>query len=137
MKGQFRLFSKERLKSGKTIGGLFQSGQTLSYPPIFIKFRIFKTDRDQQSELKVAFGVSKKHFKRAVDRNRVKRLMREAYRLNAASLRNRVDQGRSSLHFIMTYTDQNLPSFEMVNGQVTAALKRLEGKLVKKAGRSN
>ena len=71
---------KEKLKSKKTIELLFKEGDSVSDFPLRLVW--LETSFDDGSQIKTAVSVSKKHFKTAVDRNRVKRLMREAYRLN-------------------------------------------------------
>jgi ribonuclease P protein component len=70
----------ERLKSEKSISGLFETGHSISVPPIRLIYR-FNPSSDNFA-VKVGFAVPKKNFKRAVDRNLLKRRMRESYRLN-------------------------------------------------------
>lgn len=69
----------EHLKSQKQIEQLFQSGTVVKAFPIRAIFEY--TDRQEgQAKIQAAVSVSKRNFKRAVDRNRIKRLMREALR---------------------------------------------------------
>ena len=74
---------RHRLKSRKEIGRLFSGdGRAVhSYP-----LRIVYAPAAEASETQVAFVVPKRRFKRAVDRNRIKRMVREAYRLERAQL---------------------------------------------------
>lgn len=67
-----------KLKSSKTIEKLFLEGKTLSKFPI----KLFFLPKDNIDTNLAAFAVPKRNFKSAVDRNRVKRQLREAYRLN-------------------------------------------------------
>ena len=72
----------EKLKSSKTIENLFLEGKTLSKFPI----KIFFLPKENIESNLVSFAVPKRNFKLAVDRNRVKRQIREAYRLNKQML---------------------------------------------------
>jgi len=70
----------EHLKSRKTIGLLFQEGKQLKKYPLKMIYLPISFD-DKAINLKIAVSVPKRNFKKAVDRNHLKRLMREAYRL--------------------------------------------------------
>ena len=71
---------EERLCNKKLIDKLFHSGSSfLCYP---FKASWMLVDKEQQFPVQVLFAVSKRRFKRAVDRNLIKRRMREAYRLH-------------------------------------------------------
>lgn len=68
------------LKSKKIIDRLFKEGTRISAYP-FTAF-VLKTSFDDQSSMKFVFSAPKKKFKRAVDRNRIKRICRESIRLH-------------------------------------------------------
>ena len=68
----------QKLKSAKTIENLFAEGKTFSKFPI----KIFFLPKPEIAKTLAAFAVPKRNFKSAVDRNRVKRQLREAYRAN-------------------------------------------------------
>lgn len=71
----------EKLKSKKLIEQLFSDGLSVSNYPLRLVY--LQTTFETSTPLtKAGFSVSKKKFKKAVDRNRIKRLLREAYRLN-------------------------------------------------------
>lgn len=70
--------TKEKLKNKKDISLLFEQGKWFSYRELSIIY-LHKEDLENT---KVSVSVSKRFFKKAVDRNRVKRLLRETYRLN-------------------------------------------------------
>ena len=74
---------QEKLKSRKIIGEIFSDGESFyNYP-----FRVFYKEVDENiNPIQVGVSVSKRNFKLAVDRNRIKRLMREAYRLEKYNL---------------------------------------------------
>src|SRR5471030_2413656 len=71
---------EERLCNKKLIDELFHNGSSFLCYPFKASWLII--DEPRQIPAQILFSVSKKRFKRAVDRNLVKRRMREAYRLN-------------------------------------------------------
>ncbi|MEL6358617.1 MAG: ribonuclease P protein component [Bacteroidota bacterium] len=85
---------EERLKSRKRIEELFKEGKAVNLPPL----RLLYLPCDELPNHQVLFTVSKKRFKRAVTRNKLKRRMREAYRLNKHLLTPRKD-----IHFLIGY----------------------------------
>ena len=70
--------------------------------------------------------MSKKYFKKAVHRNRIKRLVREAYRLQKGELIKATKEKPSSLKLFFIYTAKDLPDFELVKQKVAEALFRLQ-----------
>ncbi len=81
---QYTYNKEEKLKSRKLIKKLFESGKSISVFPLRLVY--LKVDHDGDYPLKTGVSVSKRNFKLAVDRNRIKRLMREVYRLNKYEL---------------------------------------------------
>lgn len=76
--------------------------------------------------LQAGVSVSKKHFKHAVDRNRIKRLMREGYRLQKEGLALAVKEKAVILHLFIIYTGKEVPAFREVMPKLKAILERLE-----------
>lgn len=119
----FSLASTERLKSKKELGELFAHGKSfLLYP-----FKIVYHTPSQKTEArsKVAFAVSKKKLKNAVDRNRMKRLMREGYRLNKHVLTNHLSQSDKWLNITFIYLRNDLASQLEVSDKIKLILHRL------------
>lgn len=77
---KFTLGKEERLKSRKLIERLYTEGKSVKVFPFRIVY--LQTEHISNFPAQVGVSVPKRNFKRAVDRNRIKRLMREAYRLN-------------------------------------------------------
>ena len=78
---RFTLSKNERLKSKKQIEFLFAEGKTLHHYPLRLKYVSAESSKSEINQTKVAFSVPKRRFNKAVERNRIKRLMRECYRL--------------------------------------------------------
>ncbi|MEC5394665.1 ribonuclease P protein component [Bergeyella sp. RCAD1439] len=68
----------EKLKQKKQVALLFEKGKWKSSG----RLRVISCPVEGLGTMKVGVSVSKRNFKRATDRNRIKRLLREAYRLN-------------------------------------------------------
>jgi ribonuclease P protein component len=91
---------KERLKSKTTIGLLFSEGKSVSKYPLRLVYCPAEVDADEK--IKMGVSVSKKYFKRAVDRNYFKRVLRETYRLNKHLLLDHVQEPFSVMFFYQT-----------------------------------
>jgi len=100
----------ERLKSKTTIGLLFSEGKSVSKYPLRLVYR--EAEADSEEKIKMGVSVSKKYFKRAVDRNYFKRVLRETYRLNKNLLWNNVEQPYSLMFF---YQTKDKLSYEEIN----------------------
>ncbi len=70
----------ERLKSKNTIDLLFSKGKSVSKYPLRLVY--VALENEAKTDIQVGVSVSKKYFKKAVDRNYYKRVLRETYRLN-------------------------------------------------------
>ncbi|PXY44384.1 ribonuclease P protein component [Flavobacterium hydrophilum] len=100
----------ERLKSKTTIGLLFSEGKSVSKYPLRLVYR--QAEADSEEKIKIGVSVSKKYFKKAVDRNYFKRVLRETYRLNKHLLLDNVQQPYSLMFF---YQTKDKLSYEEIN----------------------
>ncbi|MDO1502148.1 ribonuclease P protein component [Winogradskyella maritima] len=122
----FRLMSfkypkQEKLKSKRTIDQLFTEGQSVAAYPLRLVY--LKTEFEDNSPVKTGVSVSKRYFKKAVDRNRIKRLLREAYRLNKPQINTKDEQ----FAFMILYIGNTMPDYETVE----KATQKLFGKFEK------
>ena len=88
---QFSYPNNEKLKSHKTIDRLFSEGKSISKYPLRLVF-VENTDENNLEKVLMGVSVSKKYFKRAVDRNYFKRVLRECYRLNQNLLKDNLQR---------------------------------------------
>jgi ribonuclease P protein component len=136
MTRQFTLGKQERLKSRKQIEQLFREGKKIAVTPYYIYYRINPVAEIPIDATQFGVGVSAKNFKRAVDRNRIKRLTREAYRLQKNPLQQKLKEIKKQLLIFFIYTGKGLPDFNLVKEKVAVALKKLE-KIVDENSSSN
>lgn len=131
MPKQFTIGRNERLKSRKQIEQLFAEGKSFVVSPFRIYFLFNELLNAQHIMLTVQFGVgvSAKSFKRAVDRNRIKRLTREAWRLQKNELKQKMQTSGKQLNVFFIYTGKELPDFTIVKDKVAVALKKLVDKI--------
>ena len=106
----FKYPKNEKLKSKITIGLLFTEGKSVSKYPLRLVYKSGTFGEDEK--IKMGVSVSKKNFKRAVDRNYFKRILRETYRLNKHLLLDNLDQPYSFMFF---YQTKDRLSYEEIN----------------------
>lgn len=110
---RFTFTKPERLKSLKVIGRMFKEGQSFGVYPlrlIWLKLDEVKSDAPVQFTVSVA----KKNFKSAVARNRIKRKVREAWRLNKHRLYRKLEGAEGQLAFMVLYTGKEDLPFQQI-----------------------
>ena len=86
---------------------------------------IYLLVEEQDFALKAGFAVSSKNFKKAVERNRVKRLMRESYRVQKNYLSEQLISTGQQLVVFFIYTSKELPDYHQVFQQMQIVLERI------------
>ena len=120
----FTLNASERLKSRKLMERVFKTGTRWNKFPLRVSFLI---DNDTQDGI-IKFGCSApvRNFKKAVDRNRVKRLMKEAFRLEKHSLAELLKPKNARLIIFVIYTSPDLPKFETIKTSMNELVLKLK-----------
>ena len=129
----FSLGRNERLKSRKQIDQLFKEGKKISLFPLHIYYQFTQlTTHDSPKEssrtqltTRLGVGVSAKNFKKAVDRNRIKRLIRESYRLQKPTFINTIKVDNQQLSVFIVYAGNELPDYKLVYDKVAIALQKI------------
>jgi ribonuclease P protein component len=119
------LDASERLKREKDLDALFRTGKAHSVFPVRAVFRLSILRPEETVPVRVAVSAPKKKFKRAHDRNRVKRLLREAWRMQKAPVYAAVPD-RMQLHLMLLFSGKELPTFNQVQAAISKLIPVLE-----------
>ncbi len=119
----------ERISHKKDIDRLFSKGKSFPAFPLLVIYLSELCETKPDSDISILVSVSKKKFKRAVDRNRVKRLVREAYRLNKQCLGNLQDSVSLQLRIAFLYTHKEILPFHEIEKGMKKALVNLKEEL--------
>lgn len=122
----FSLKKSERLTGSKSISSLFQDGISISSYPVRI---LFNTEGVGPKPASLAISVPKRLFKRAVDRNLLKRRIREAYRLNKPQLYDRLQAMQIRANVVIQYQQKEILDYQTIEAGVIKALEKMVVKL--------
>lgn len=123
--------ASQKLKSRKVIGQLFESGKHVKVYPIRAVYNISEFNPEYHtSNVQMGISVPKRSFKSAVDRNRIKRQVREAYRMYHSPLIALAKEKNIYLAIMMIYIDRKDPDFQQLDNKIKTLVGQLE-KLIK------
>lgn len=122
------LKSYERLKSLKSIDYIFsREGKSVYEEDLTLRFALVKIS---DYPLKAGFSVSKRLYKKAHDRNKYKRWLREAYRTRKAPLIEYLKEKERAIHlFLILKTKAEGKTFQDIEKQIESCLNKLKKKL--------
>jgi len=125
MRQRFR--KEERLKSSKVIDQLFSQGNSFLVHPFKVNW--LKADEKGSYPARILIGVSSKNFRKAVDRNLLKRLSKEAYRKNKYFLYEYLEDRGISCNFSVIYIGKKQEDYSVIEKKIITVLKRLISEL--------
>lgn len=117
----------ERLCSITEIDALFAQGKSLFEFPLKIIYRV--SDQPDDVPVKVVFAVPKKRFKHAVDRNLIKRRMREAYRLNKQHFWEEIKGRQLHVSLLFLFPGPEIKDYKVIEKGLIKGLNKLLKKL--------
>ncbi len=121
MQQKFTFSKNERLKSEKVIAALFRSGNSLMAYPLRVVWISRKIDAEKPPlpAVQVSISVPKRVFKTAVDRNRIKRQIREAWRLHKHLFYEKLAETDAQLAVMLIFVaKEKLPYAEIEKGVI-------------------
>lgn len=123
----FNYPKNEKLKSKISIGLLFSEGKSVSKYPLRLVYH--SGSLNENEKIKMGVSVSKKNFKKAVDRNHFKRILRETYRLNKYIL---LDNLNKPYAFMFFYQTKERLSYEEINTKTIQLFEKFVAQNIKK-----
>lgn len=119
--------ASERIKSKKLLDKVYQEGELIKHYPYRLKYLI--TTPDVDSNVQIVVSVPKRNVKLAVRRNRLKRQIKEAYRLNKKDLLSQFEEKEQGLALFLIYTGKEDQNFQLLEKKLKELLKKLQEKL--------
>lgn len=114
---------KYKLCSKKIIESIFKEGKQEKAFPFFIRY--INTALNTDANFQVVISVPKRKFKRATDRNRIKRLVREAVRKNKYILEEKTFSPNQKLALFLIYTSTKEESYQKIVDKIEVLFRRL------------
>ncbi|GHT16439.1 ribonuclease P protein component [Bacteroidia bacterium] len=128
MDNRYTFKKEERISAQREIDLLFEKGISfISYP---LRVVYFQKKTFSGADASVLISVPKKKFKKAVYRNRLKRLIRESYRLNKMPLLNQLQEKDCGLLIAFLFVGKELSGFKEIETAVIKALASLKEKII-------
>ena len=107
----FSYNKEDKLKQKKVIDRLFSSGESVGQYPLRLVY--ITDDPINDGAFKIGVSVSKRYFKKAVERNKIKRLIREAFRLQKPHVETIIKaQCNNGVYGMILYNGDEIPGFE-------------------------
>jgi ribonuclease P protein component len=118
---RYFLKKTDRLKSRKAIEILYKSGKNFSVFPLRIQYLVTQFEPG----IKAGFSAPSKNFKKATDRNKIKRQLKEAYRLQKNEIAKHLSLVKNGLYVFFIYTGKEIPNYDFIYEKTGLALQKL------------
>jgi ribonuclease P protein component len=128
MEGSQKFRKEERLSSRKAIQRLFESGKSFGFYPFRLIWKENLSESDPMA--RVVISLPKKRFKRAVDRNLIRRRIREIYRKRKPEFYEKLKSIDQKIDFIMIYVGEKDMEFNELDRKISALLLRFEWEIM-------
>jgi ribonuclease P protein component len=116
--------SEERIKSRKLLEKLYQEGEQIKNFPYRLKY--LKVAFDSGAQVQIVVSIPKRNVKKAVKRNRLRRQIKEVYRLNKADLLSQFKDKEKGLALFLIYTGKENQQYEYLESKLKELLEKLQ-----------
>jgi len=117
----------ESLKHKRLFDSLFKGGKRAFQHPLMLVWK--ECELPSETPLQIGFSVPKKHFKRAADRNLVKRRLRESYRLQKHDLHLALNKKGKQIAVLIVVVKADNTSYEVLRDKMMLLLRSVEAKI--------
>ncbi len=118
----------EKLCSKKIIEDIYANGTKLKSFPFILSYKFYPKDVEFSFPVQILFSVPKRKVKKAVQRNRLKRQIREAYRLHKSQIIQITQEKNVNLALFLTYIGKEKAEYQFIEKKIVLLLKLLEEK---------
>lgn len=114
----------ERLNSQSVIEQIFKKSSSIKEFPFLLKYR--RHSFEKGAKVQIAISIPKRRVKKAVDRNRLKRQIKEGYRLNKAPLLEKFKNKEQGLALFLIYSGSETATYAKLENKIKVLLQQLE-----------
>jgi len=129
------LNKKDRLKSYSKIRELFDHGVKLRQHPLTLIYLLEEGKAADGVSMKMGVAVGAKHFKKAVQRNLLKRRIKEAYRIQNADLKESILPTSFNMSLFFIYADHAVSDYALISSSVKKLLDKCKEVVIQQANK--